>query len=369
MTPDFTPLIQAFDIAVAHGERGAVCVMHEGHVLLELYAGEARVGQPWHADTLACCFSVTKGVLSLLAHVMIDADMISPDTRIASVWPAFGQNGKADITLLDVLTHRAGLPAVDHPVVPGDLYDHDRMIAHLERSAPVVPARGAPVYHNMTYGHLLGETLCRAAAEPSLPQLLERLVLHALDADFRIGLNSADMSRTAHLTQEEPGALFVSLRDAPDTLFARSMAFFDPAEDFNSVRWRSAVIGSGSGHATARALATLYGQFVWEDGLLTVTRRSAARSFQRGSNCDPVLGIALRLAQGLELSTPPGLEFGPDSAILGHWGAGGAQTLADPRTGITFAYLTGHLADGMGTSPRAALLVRALYAGLNRRSN
>ncbi len=367
MTPDLTPLADTFAGAVAAGERGAICVMHEGRVLLNLCGGEATPGQPWQEDTLACCFSVSKGVLSLLAHVMIDRDMIVPDMPVAALWPAFGQNGKDAITLLDVLTHRAGLPAVGHKVRPGDLYDWNCMIGHLERSAPVVPPRAAPVYHNMTYGYLLGEILCRAAAEPLLPHLLSRLVTGPLDADFRIGLHAADSARAAHLTQEDPGALFRSLRDAPDTLFARSMAFFDPAENFNSDRWRAAVIGSGSGHATARALATLYGQFIWDGGVLSPARQRAARTFQCENAQDAVLGIPLRLAQGVELSAPPGFDFGPDPAILGHWGAGGAQALADPRHGIAFAYVTGHMADGMGTSPRAARLVAALYACLNGR--
>ena len=368
MTPDLNPLAESFASAVAAGERGAICVMHEGRVLMDLCGGDAAPGQPWRQDTLACCFSVSKGVLSLLAHVLIDRKMIEPDMPVANLWPAFGQNGKEAITMLDVLTHRAGLPAVSHKVRPGDLYDWDCMIGHLERSAPVVPPRAEPVYHNMTYGYLLGEILCRAAAEPSLPHLLRRLVTGPLDADFRIGLNAADRARAAQLTQELPGALFRSLRDSRDPLFARSMAFFDPVETFNSDRWRTAVIGSGSGHATARALATLYGQFIWGGSILSPARRSAACAFQCENAQDAVLGIPLRLAQGVELSAPPGLDFGPDSAILGHWGVGGAQALADPRHGISFAYVTGHMADGMGTSRRAARLVAARYACLNGRT-
>ena len=144
------------------------------------------------------------------------------------------------------------------------------------------------------------------------------------------------------------------------------MAFFDPTEDFNSSRWRNAVIGSGSGHATAKALAMLYGQLIWQDALLTPARQKAARTLHAENRHDPILGIALRLGQGLELSTPPGLDFGPNPATIGHWGAGGAQALADPDHGIAFGYVTGHMADGMGSSARAARLVAALYTCLNR---
>lgn len=367
MTDDFLPLTEAFATSVTEGERGAICVMHEGRVVLDLWGGEAAPGRPWQQDTLACCFSVSKGVLSLLAHLLIDRGAIEPETPVAALWPAFGQNGKEAITVMDVLTHRSGLPAVSHEVQAGDLYDWECMTDHLARSAPVVSPRAAPVYHNMTYGYLLGEILCRAEAEPLLPHLLRRLLTDPLDAEFYIGLDAAERARAAFLTQENPGALFRSLRDSHDTLFARSMAFFDPSEDFNSDRWRAAVIGSGSGHATARSLATLYGQFIWERSILSPSRQQAARTLSAESDRDPVLGIPLRLAQGIELSAPPGFDFGPHPDIVGHWGAGGAQVLADPRNGITFAYVTGHMADGMGTSPRAARLVEALYASLNGR--
>ena len=62
------------------------------------------------------------------------------------------------------LTHRAGLPAVSGSVERGDLYDWKKMIALLAASEPVVPPRAAPVYHNMTYGYLLGEILARPEA-------------------------------------------------------------------------------------------------------------------------------------------------------------------------------------------------------------
>ncbi len=157
-------LADLFTAEVTAGrERGALCVMRHGETLLDLYGGAASTGQPWRPDTLACCFSVTKGVLSLLAHRLIDDGTLSPEIRVADLWPAFSANGKAHITLAQVLTHRAGLPAVSQTVHRGDLYDFATMTAHLAASAPVVPLEGPPVYHNMTYGHLLGEILARAA--------------------------------------------------------------------------------------------------------------------------------------------------------------------------------------------------------------
>lgn len=359
----FGRLVEAFLAEVAAGrERGALCIMHEGRIVVDIWGGIAGPGRPWDTGTLACCFSVTKGVLSLLAHRLIDDGAIAPETRIATLWPAFAAHGKDRLTLLDILTHRAGLPAVTGAVTPGDLYDWDKMVTHLAASRPVVPPQAAPVYHNMTYGHLLGEVLCRATGIRPLSRLLQVHVTGPLAADFHLGLGAADMARCATLTQAEPEALFTAA--PPGNLFARSMAFFAPDEDFNTPRWREAQIGSGSGHATARAIARLYGQFVWRAALLSPDRQRALMQETARTDHDPVMGIPIRYGQGVELSTPPALDFGPDLLTVGHWGAGGAQGFACADTGLSFGYVTGHVAAGMGTSDRCRRYVAALQTCL-----
>lgn len=361
----FGPLTQCFVEEVARGsERGAICVMDRGRVVVDICGGLMGPGRLWTATTLACCFSVTKGVLSLLAHRLIDDGRITPETRIAALWPEFGVNGKDRLTLADILTHRAGLPAVSGAVAPGDIYDWDRMVAHLAASAPVVPVQADPVYHNMTYGYLLGEVLCRATGIRPLSRLLHETVTGPLGADFHLGLTPLAMTRCATLSQEAPDALFAALDEDPGSLFARSMAFFARDEDFNTSRWRAAEIGSGSGHATARAIATLYGQFIWPDAWLAPSRQVALRQEQARNPSDPVLGIPLRLGEGVELSLPPALDFGPGQQTPGHWGAGGAQGFADPETGLSFGYVTGHMAAEMGASVRCRRYVAALYACL-----
>lgn len=357
------PLADLFAAEVASGrERGALCVMRHGQVLLDIHGGDATPGRPWTNDTLACCFSVTKGVLSLLAHTLIDDGTLTLDTPVAALWPAFAASGKGGITLAQVLTHRAGLPAVSHDVQRGDLYDWATMTAHLAASAPVVPTDGPPVYHNMTYGHLLGEILARASGQ-TLPALLQDRLTGPLGADFHLGLTPAQQSRTATLTQTDPDALWRALRDDPDSLFARSMAFFGEGEDFNTPRWREAHIGSGSGHATARAIATVYGQFIWP-GTLSPARQQALRTERARNPACPILGLPIRYGEGVELSTPPGLDFGPDPATLGHWGAGGATGLAHPASGLSLGYVTGHMSPAMGSSRRARAYVAALFTAL-----
>jgi CubicO group peptidase (beta-lactamase class C family) len=368
--PAFARLAEVFAETVARGqERGALAVVAGGRLVLDVRGGAAdpATGRPWEPDTLVCCFSVTKGVFSLLAHRLIDTGRLDPERAVAHYWPEFAAAGKEAITVAEVMAHRAGLPAVSGAARPGDLYDPARMAALLAASTPVVPPRAAPVYHNMTYGHLLGTVMTRATGR-ALPELLAEELTDPLDAAFHIGLDAAAQGRCARLTQDDPQALFRALREAPGTLFARSMRFFADREDFNTPRWRGAVIGSGSGHATAAGLAWLYAQLILPGGRLSPERQRAARQETgRSDGPDPVLGIPLRYGAGFELSLPPGLDFGPGPDTLGHWGAGGATAFADPAAGIALAYVTGRMDPAMGSSPRARALVAALYDCLGAR--
>lgn len=364
--PAFAPVADLFAASVADGaERGGLCLRIGGRTVLNLWGGRAdpSTGQAWQPDTLACVFSVTKGVLGLLAQRLIATGRLNPGARVASLWPSFAAAGKGHFTVAEVLTHRAGLPAVSLPVTRGDLYDWGRMTGLLAASAPVV-AMGTPVYHNMTYGYLLGEILCRATGCRPLSRLIADELTGPAGSDFHLGLAPSDQARAARMRQADPDALFRALEDDPESLFARSMAFFGAGEDFNSARWRGAEIGSGSGHATAEGIARLYDQLIAPRGLLPPERQRAARTeLVRTEGPDPILGVPLRLSEGFELSLPPGIDFGPGDAA-GYWGAGGATGFASAESGLAFGYVTGEMATGLGSSGRAQVLVAAAFGCL-----
>ncbi len=363
--PAFRRVAEAFAESVAMGgERGGLALRLDGRAVLDIRGGmrDPESGLAWDKDTLACCFSVTKGVFVLLTQKLVDRGVLDPGTCVATLWPAFAAKGKDAITLHDVLTHRAGLPATETAVPNGLLYDQPAMAAALAASAPVTPLRAAPAYHNMTYGTLLTAIL-EAATREDIRTLIARVLTGPLGADFTIGLSPQDRARTAVLTQDDPGGLFRAMRDAPETLFARSMAFFDPEETFTSERWQSTVIGSGSGHATAAGIARLYEAFIAGDFLSPERRRAIGQEVAR-TDADAVLGLPLRLGEGMELSAPPLLDFGPNPRSMGYWGAGGAQGFADPDAGLAFGYVTGHMDATLGSSPRCRALIREVYACL-----
>ena len=60
---------------------------------------------------------------STVIHRLADRGLIDYDTPVAEYWPEFGANGKADITVREVMRHRAGLSQLNG-VSKADLLDH-----------------------------------------------------------------------------------------------------------------------------------------------------------------------------------------------------------------------------------------------------
>lgn len=96
----------------------AVAVYHRGELAVDLWGGWRAEGRPWQRDTLAMCFSTTKGVISTALHLLAERGQVEYDAPVAAYWPRFAQGGKESITVRHVLTHSAGLhrmrTLVDH---------------------------------------------------------------------------------------------------------------------------------------------------------------------------------------------------------------------------------------------------------------
>lgn len=97
------------------GELGAACAAyHEGRKVVDLWGGYRDIARtdPWDEDTLVLCFSTTKGVAAAAMARAHAAGYFEYDDRVADHWPAFGQAGKSDVTVRELLGHRGGVAAM-----------------------------------------------------------------------------------------------------------------------------------------------------------------------------------------------------------------------------------------------------------------
>src|SRR5262249_27530245 len=151
----------------------------------DLYGGfcDATRERPWTADTLVLVWSATKGIASGCVLHALQQQKIELEWPVAEVWPEFGQAGKDKITLGELLSHQAGLGALDRRV---DAVDYGAVIRALEAQAPVWPPGSAHGYHARTFGFLLDELIRRITGK-TLSDYWQENFARPLELDFWIG--------------------------------------------------------------------------------------------------------------------------------------------------------------------------------------
>jgi len=148
------------------GELGAaVSVWQNGTSIVDLYGGfrDARREHRWASDTIVLVWSATKGIGSACVLHVLQENKIDIHERVAEFWPQFARAGKERITLAQLLSHQAGLCALDRRV---DVLDYGAVIRALEEQKPLWPPGTAHGYHARTFGFLLDELVRRIAGKP-----------------------------------------------------------------------------------------------------------------------------------------------------------------------------------------------------------
>ncbi len=354
---------------------GAACtVVRGGRLPVDLWGGiaDARSGRPWERDTAAVIFSCTKGLIAICAYLLVQDGRLHLDAPIARYWPEFAANGKAEITVRDGMSHRAGLPAPVEDLTLADVLAWDPVIRSIERQAPGFSPRDGHVYHAMTYGWLVGEVIHRITGH--LPGVFFReAVAKPLRLSTWIGLPDDAPATVARmeppLPDEDSDAARRASVVAEGAELARGHtmggAYPFPEHDgevtFNDPRIQAAEIPGANGISTARALARLYGACVSSvDGVRLLTARSVADALRVQAAGPQLSGLpddGARWGTGFQLASPPAQPMiGP--ASFGHAGAGGQLAFADSDRGIGFAYLSNQM-GGYGDA-RARSLTEAL---------
>ncbi len=354
------------------GETGAAaCLVVQGTVVADMWGGLAGPGpRPWRRDTLVNVFSVGKGLIAVCAARLAGQRRLDPDAPVASYWPEFAAAGKAGITVRQLLSHQAGLPALRDPLPDGSMLDWATMTASLAAEPPWWPPGTGHGYHVNTFGFLAGE-LIRRVAGMTVGAMLRDEVARPLGADVHIGLPAAEHGRVAEfIWPEPPGAALAAAEAGP----ARRMilnAYLNPpglsgAGVVNTAAWRAAEVPSANAHASAAGVARLYAALAGGgavDGVRVVDSGALADAVAEQVNGDDlVLQRPSRFGLGFQL-TQPDRPLGPGPRTFGHFGAGGSVGLCDPEAGVAFGYVTNQMGPRW-RNPRNRALIDAVFACL-----
>jgi len=378
--PAFRALRDAFaDNFALHGEVGAaVTVVAGGRVVADLWAGlaDAERRAPWQRDTLVNLFSVSKALVTICALRLVAQGALEVDAPVARLWPEFADAGKEDVTLRQLLAHRAGLAAIREPLPLGTALDWRAMTAALARQAPWWTPDSAHGYHSNTYGFLVGE-LVRRASGKTVGAYLRDEVTGPLGADVSFGVPPREHERiAAFVWNGQLPYAGVDLATLPDEAALRYCAYFNPpgvsgeSGWVNTPAWRMAEIPSANGHATARGIARVYTALLAAlasrglDGCRTLIARDVLEHalVEQSSGYDLVLDRPSRFGLGFQL-TQPERPMGPNPRAFGHFGSGGALGFCDPDADVAFGYVMNDMGPRW-QNPRNRALLDALYASL-----
>jgi CubicO group peptidase (beta-lactamase class C family) len=370
--PAFARVREAFANNFAqHGEPGAaVAVSLGGRPVVDIWGGwkdKARA-QAWQRDTIVNFFSVSKALCTICALRLVEQGKLDLDAPVARYWPEFAQAGKDAVTTRQILSHRAGLPAIREALPAGTMLDWDAMIGALERTPPWWEPGTAHGYHVNTFGFLIGEIVRRISGK-TIGTMLREEIAAPLGADVHIGLPAPEHARVAEYLWPTASTASQGMPNADELM--RWNTYWNP-QGFsgggyvNTPAWRSAEIPSTNGHGNARGVARVYSALAngGETGGVRILSPGmlAAATIEHSIGHDLISQRPSRFGLGFQL-TQPERPLGPNPGAFGHFGAGGSLGYCDPQAGIAFAYVTNDMGPRW-QNPRNRALIDAVYSSL-----
>lgn len=339
----------------------ALTVYHQNQKVIDVWAGVAnKQGDAWQEHNMSISYSTTKGVLSTLAHILVDEGLLAYDRPIADYWPAFAQNGKHGITLRHVLTHEAGLYHLRSMIADAqEMLDWPHMLHMIEQAKPVHAAGARVAYHAISFGWIVGGLIEKVTGEP-LALTLDKKISQPLQLDgCYIGVPDSELSRCNEIigaprhknTKTAPSKLQIWQQQATDKLLRATGFDPDTAAEalipkgmsrfyLDEPRSLQACIPGANGVFTARSLAKIYAVLAnWGelDGVRllsanTVKQAAKVYNHQRGDVVP--MPMNWRLGYHRVFTTWPRTPH-----AFGHFGYGGSGAWADPSRQLAVGYI------------------------------
>ena len=382
VSPGFEAVLEAF---AANFDRrrelgGACCIYYGGEKVVDLWGGirNEHTGEPWQERTMVIVHSATKGLAAMTLALAQSRGWLDYEAPVCRYWPEFAQEGKAGITVRQLLAHQAGLFVLDVPVTRALVSDLDRLANVLARQKPAWEPGTRQGYHGLTLGFYQSELLRRVDPQHrSLGRFFQHEIASPLGLDFYINLPEwIPDSRLATLAK--PGRIAVphgfSLRLMLATFSRRSNIYralglnpgSEVVRDEQRIYARNLEVPSGGGVGTARAIARAYSAFATGGRELqlrpeTLRLLSAPAIAPTHGFYDECL-LSDDVQYSLGFTKPSSFwPFGSEGSF-GSLGAGGSAGFADPKAGIGYAYVTSQMGTALRGDPRDLALRNAAYS-------
>jgi CubicO group peptidase (beta-lactamase class C family) len=361
----FSELRDEFQRQLDSGEElgASLAVVDHGKSVVDLWGGfrEVERTSAWQRDTITNVWSITKTMTTLAALMLADRGLLDLDAPVATYWPEFAQNGKAAITVKQVMSHTGGVSGWEMPFTLEQLYNYDEAVAHLAAQAPWWPPGTASGYSLLNFGHVVGEIVRRVSGK-TLKAFVAGEIAGPLSADFTIGVPRSAYDRVSNVVPPPPAQLDLSqLPPGHPALKTFGPIPMDATVTYTDA-WREAEIGAANGFGNARSVARIQSVITnggEVDGVRLLHQKTIDRIFEVQSD-----GMDLVLFQPLRFGIGYGLPSAQESQLpnrrIAYWGGwGGSIVLNDIDRGFTFAYVMNRMDGAVLGSARSAAYQKA----------
>ncbi|MFV4912415.1 serine hydrolase [Microbacterium lacticum] len=297
--------------------------------------------------------------------------MLDLDLPVAYYWPEFASGGKDRVTVSDVATYSAGVPAIRQQRIDQSIVNDARLMARLVEREPRVEEPRL-IYGPFTLGWILDE-LCVRTTGMEARELFRREIAEPLELDF--GWGAAGVRDLASVHHDDAFAAQYDVfnlheRALVRDIWANPIAFTKGEVQWNRRERQEAYIPAANGAGTARSIAKLYATLIddlygrnGESGVIadsSSVQRAIDLKFREN---DETLGFPFAYGYGgfRRRSRP---RAGIDGDMFGHDGGGGSAHFAWPSAGIALSYTPNRLLDIGNADHRASSLIRALKGAL-----
>ncbi len=315
-----------------------VAIGLEGEIVVEESFGDAT------PDMRYCIFSATKPFVAAAIWQLLAEGALDVDQPVSDLVPEFGSNGKADITVEQVMLHTSGFPHA--PLGPDHWTTSESRRSKMAEWRLNWEPGTRYEYHASSAHWVLGELIIEVTGNDFRDEV-HRRVTEPLGLPRVLGLAPDDQDHIADL-------VLVGEHASPDELEAalgvRSLPVTEVTDEavsgFNRSEVREVGVPGGVEFARAKDLALFYQALLhdpkglWDPALLDdVTGRVRQNlASPDGVPANRSLGLVLAGDDGMANRRGFGRTVSPGT--FGHNGAGGQLAWADPVTGISLGYVT-----------------------------
>lgn len=354
-------------LAVARGDTpGAVVAVGGRDAQLVAAYGNRSLDPdvPMTPDTLFDLASVSKVVGTATTTMLLFEDgKLTPEMRVAERFPAFAQQGKGEVTVEDLLTHRSGLQAYEQPAKAeanrGGRSQADALMDHIAGLKPIYE-RGS----NIEYSCLNFLTLARVnelTAGRSQESMLRERIWGPLGMNDTTYLPTDEQrARVAPVFRHQPdGHVMGSVHDP--------LAYYHGSSDENC-SGNAGLFSTASDLGAYCRMILNEGEYEGSRRLLTphtvnlMTSLHAELPARKGKDGNPPETLRRGWGWMIFHDAPYTHPAAPEGSFFGHMGYTGTMLWLDKNTGRFVVVLTNgvYLHDPPESSPLRKAVVRTM---------